>query len=157
MRLSLLALICFGAGFALYPRGAVAGKECGYVQHVMCPGCVASTPPDSSCFCDINDDGCDCMKATGGIQNGTIIVCRTNDFSYNADPDGFRIIANTGEPCKDVKKCRWGEGNGETLGCAEYVDPLGPGDPYCDEINECEWKKTDSSTTAPVYSQGARC
>lgn len=46
---------------------------CGIVMHMTCPGCTPSSPTDSTCFCGVNGQQCDCIKQSGGRQTGIIL------------------------------------------------------------------------------------
>jgi len=155
MRYFLMSMGCVAALLLLPAPDLARGGtsvECGYVVQQMCPGCMPATPADGTCFCGDNVDACDCMKQSGGIQNGTVIHCYTDNFGKNSDPDGYVLsVATPNAPCKDVKRCRHGEGDGVGYNCGNWQDP------GCEVTDECSWKKQSSSTTAPVYTQGARC
>ncbi len=72
---------------------------CGWVSYVSCPGCTPSVPADSTCACAVNQDDCDCVTQSGGIQNGTIVECNTGYFSYIEDWEGYRITKTGTEWC----------------------------------------------------------
>lgn len=157
MRVATLGVLCLAIVWLLpTPRSADADPPvdpliCGWVVTGVCPGCSPSTPTDSTCACGINGEACDCVKQTGGVQNGTIITCNTGDFTYNASMNGF-VLTQTDEVwCKRVQRCRWDNGPGHELACAQYSEG------ECTSINECEWT-LDSHTEHVRWDQGtAKC
>jgi len=157
MKLVLLSTMCL-AILWLVPAPQFASADdpapppvtCGWVVTGTCPGCSASTPPDSTCACGVNQEGCDCVKAGGGIQNGQIVLCNSDNFSYNADWDGYVITEGENKWCKKVKKCRWKD---ETGGETDCGDLLGG---QCTNVHACSWRVV-VTTEQKTYVQGSSC
>lgn len=124
---------------------------CGWVVTTSCPGCTASVPADSTCGCGHRDDGCDCVKQSGGIQFGIIVECETDAFNYFEDLQGFVISKVGTASCKRIKKC-WKAGAQGVLDCATWDEQL----QMCVSGVSCEWQEW-TSTMQDKCSQGASC
>ncbi|MBU0638454.1 MAG: hypothetical protein KKB50_06275 [Planctomycetes bacterium] len=147
MKALALSTMCVAIVFlpsSLLVRGDV---YCGYVRAVLCPGCAASVPADSTCYCGVTGEGCHCVKQSGGVQNGTIVICYTETFEFNYDPDGPVVVLGPTRPCQEIKKCTKGVKLG-ALNCAVYDegDCYGPPEP-------CGWYVWIANL-AQTYQQG---
>ena len=138
------------AGCALTVSGQQAAI-CGWVVTGRCPSCTPSTPGDSTCGCGSNAAGCDCVKQSGGVQNGIIVTCNTDAFTYNADPTGYRIGQGPKVWCSREKRCRHTNEDGGELNCAVPDPQTGS----CAGGSQCTWMQTDQ-TERRTYVQGTR-
>jgi len=113
---------------------------CGYVVNRSCPGCTASSPADSSCFCGPNIDECDCVKESGGIQSGEIVTCETGAFDWTPAEHGVTISVGPYALCMKIKKCRapgGGQHNCLTLDQGVCVPPPPGGN--CSWVEWADW------------------